>query len=72
MNMNIPIPSPFRDNFLYHGYRHPVRRATFQTGPLGHHPLRSRHLIEKRAPSLRPAHLLKNSKQSSKAKLKIQ
>ena len=71
-NMDILVPSPFRGNLLHHHHRYPFRHATFQTGPLGHHPLRSRRLIEKRAPSLRPAHLIKSSRQSSKAKLKIQ
>ena len=71
-NMDISIPSPFRADLLHHRHRHPLRRATFQTGPSGHHPLRSRRCIEKRAPSLRPVHLIKSSKQLSKAKLKIQ
>ena len=71
-NMDILVPSPFRGNLLHHHHRYPFRHATFQTGPLGHHPLRSRRSIKKRAPSLRPAHLIKSSRQSSKAKLKIQ
>jgi hypothetical protein len=71
-SMDIPIPSPFRGNLLHHHHRYPLRDATFQTGPPSHHPLRSRRSIKKRAPSLRPARLIKSSKQSSKAKLKIQ
>ena len=50
----------------------PFRHATFQTGPPSHHPLWSRRSIKKRTPSLRPARLIKSSKQLSKAKLKIQ
>ena len=71
-SMDMLIPSPFRGTLLHHRHRYPVRIATLQTGWPGHHPLRSRHPIEKRAPSLRPVHLIKSSKQLSKAKLKIQ
>lgn len=52
----------FGGNLLHHHHRYPLRYATFQTSPLSHHPLRSRRSIKKRAPSLRPARLIKSSK----------
>ena len=53
------------------GMQH-FKLARLAITPFGHHTFRSRRCIEKRAPSLRPVHLIKSSKQLSKAKLKIQ
>ena len=50
----------------------PFGMQHFKLARLAITPLRSRRSIKKRAPSLRPAHLIKSSRQSSKAKLKIQ
>ena len=68
-------PAVIGDNEKYRSLMKEYKNLTpivVQTGRPGHHPLRSRRPIEKRAPSLRPVHLIKSSKQLSKAKLKIQ